>query len=243
MNYVIDAFAYIFDPANATGPSGILTLVGEHLYITLLVVLIASAIAVPLGYLIGHTGKGKGFAVALSGAVRALPTLGLLTIVALSTGIGLTAPLVALTVLAIPPILAGAYSGFEAVDRKTIDAARAMGMTEWQIVRKVEIPLGLPLLISGLRSTVLQVVATATLAAITGSGGLGRPIFVGLNTQNYPLMIVGSILVIALALVLDALFALAQRAFVPAGVRLASTTRSSRARPRRPRAVVAATTE
>ncbi|NQX27877.1 ABC transporter permease [Microbacteriaceae bacterium VKM Ac-2854] len=243
MNYVIDAFAYIFDPANATGPSGILTLVGEHLYITLLVVLIASAIAVPLGYLIGHTGKGKGFAVALSGAVRALPTLGLLTIVALSTGIGLTAPLVALTVLAIPPILAGAYSGFEAVDRKTIDAARAMGMTEWQIVRKVEIPLGLPLLISGLRSTVLQVVATATLAAITGSGGLGRPIFVGLNTQNYPLMIVGSILVIALALVLDGLFALAQRAFVPAGVRLASANRSSRARPRRPRAVVAATTE
>jgi osmoprotectant transport system permease protein len=243
VNYVIEAFAYIFDPANATGPSGLLTLVGEHLYITLIVVLIASAVAVPLGYLIGHTGKGKGFAVALSGAVRALPTLGLLTIVALSTGIGLTAPIVALTVLAVPPILAGAYSGFEAVDRKTIDAARAMGMTEWQIVRKVEIPLGLPLLVGGLRSTSLQVVATATLAAITGSGGLGRPIFVGLNTQDYPLMIVGSILVIALALVLDGLFALAQRAFVPAGVRLASATTSSRSRPARPRAVVAATTE
>lgn len=243
MNYVIEAFAYIFDPANATGPTGLFTLVGEHLYITLLVVLIASAIAVPLGYLIGHTGKGKGFAVALSGAVRALPTLGLLTIVALSTGIGLAPPVIALTVLAIPPILAGAYSGFESVDRKTIDAARAMGMTEWQIVRKVEIPLGLPLLIGGLRSTVLQVVATATLANITGSGGLGRPIFVGLNTQNYPLMIVGSILVITLALVLDGVLALAQRAFVPAGVRLASATRSSRARPTRPRAVVAATTD
>ncbi|NQX13672.1 ABC transporter permease [Microbacteriaceae bacterium VKM Ac-2855] len=243
MNFIVDALRYIFDPANASGPNGILTRLGEHLYVTLIVVVIAIVIAVPLGFLIGHTGKGKGVAVALSGAVRALPTLAVLTIIALAVGIGLFAPVVALTILAIPPALAGAYSGFEAIDRKTIDAARAVGMTEWQILTKVEIPLGLPLLISGLRSTVLQVVATATLATITGMGGLGVYIFAGLNTQNYQVMLVGSLLVIALALILDGVLALLQRILVPAGVRLATTTRSSRSRPTRSRAVVATATE
>lgn len=243
MNFIIDAIGFILDPANASGPSGVLTRLGEHLYVTLLVVLIAVVIAVPLGFWIGHTGKGKGVAVALSGAIRALPTLAVLTMIALAVGIGLTAPVVALTILAVPPALAGAYAGFEAIDRKTIDAARAVGMTEWQILTKVEIPLGLPLLIGGLRSTVLQVVATATLATITGMGGLGVFIFSGVNTQNIQQMLVGSILVIAVALVLDGVLALTQRLVVPAGVRLAGATRSSRSRPSRPRAVVATTTE
>ncbi|WP_348648445.1 ABC transporter permease [Cryobacterium breve] len=121
----------------------------SRLLFTAVTLALASVIAIPIGFLIGHTGRGRGIAVATSGGLRAIPTLGLLTLVALWIGIGLGAPYVALTVLAIPPILAGAYTGFEAVNRATIDAARAVGMTELQIVRHVEIPLGLPLLIGG----------------------------------------------------------------------------------------------
>ena len=220
MNNLIDALIYLCDPANLVGTGGILDLAAQQLVIVGIVVLIASAIAIPLGYFIGHTGRGKTIAVTLSGAARALPTLGLLTIVALFVGIGIVAPIVALSVLAIPPLLAGAYAGIEAVDRKTVDAARAVGMTEWQVLSKVEIPLGLPLLLGGLRSTVLQVVATATLAAITGSGGVGGIIFRGLALQDYPLMIVGSIVIIVMALSLDAILALVQRVATPEGVRL-----------------------
>ncbi len=109
-------------------------------------------------------------------------------------------------ILAIPPLLAGAYSGLEAVDRQTIDAARAMGMTELQILTRVEIPLALPLLVGGVRSAVLQVVATATVGAFIGLGGLGRYIIDGQAFQDYPQMVSGSILVIVLALALDAVF-------------------------------------
>ena len=218
MNLIVEGFAWIFDPAHHGGDAGIGTRVLQHLGITLVVMLIASVIAIPLGYGIGHTGRGRSVVVALSGGVRALPTLGLITLIALSVGIGFAAPVIALVILAVPSILAGAYSGFEAVDRRTIDAARAVGMTEWQIVARVEIPLGLPLLIGGLRSATLQVIATATLADYVGAGGLGRYIFSGQATNDYPQMLAGSILVIALALVSEGLFSILQRAVVPAGV-------------------------
>lgn len=231
MNFVGQALAWI--AANLGGPAGVLALLGQHLAITGVVVLIASIVAIPLGWLVGHTGRGRTAAVLLSGAARALPTLGLLTLVALAVGIGAVAPVVALTVLAVPSLLAGAYSGIEAIDRGTIDAARSMGMSGRQLLGSVEIPLGLPLLIGGLRATVLQVVATATLAAVTGAGGLGTIIFIGLNTQNYPVMLAGALLVILLAVALDALLWLAQRAAVPAGVRLAGTASGPRI-PRNP---------
>jgi osmoprotectant transport system permease protein len=141
-----------------------------------------------------------------------------MTIIALSVGIGLEAPLIALVVLAVPSILAGAYAGFEAVDARTIDAARAVGMTEWQIVSKIEVPLGLPLLIGGLRSASLQVIATATLADYVGAGGLGHFIFLGLQTNDYPQMLAGSIVVVVLALASEAFFSIIQRIVVPAGV-------------------------
>jgi osmoprotectant transport system permease protein len=142
--------------------------------------------------------------------MRALPTLGLLTAIALYLGIGLTAPLVALVILAVPPLLAGAYAGLESVDRQTIDAARAMGMTEWQILTRVEVPLALPIIVGGIRSSVLQVVATATVAAYVGLGGLGRYLIDGQAVSDYAQMAAGSVLVIALALALDATFAALQ---------------------------------
>ena len=219
MNFIGDAIRWILDPDHFPGTNGIATRMTEHLLISFFVVLIASGIAIPLGYVIGHTGRGKAIAVLATGGIRALPTLGLLSIIALSIGIGLTAPFIALVVLAIPSILAGAYSGFEAIDRRTIDAARAVGMTEAQIVRRVELPLGLPLLIGGLRASSLQVIATATLADYLGGGGLGHYIFAGQQTQDYPQMLGGSLLVILLSVISEVIFGILQRRVVPAGVR------------------------
>lgn len=212
------AFAWVFTPANYPGPDGIPALAWQQVWITLLAVAIAAVIAVPIGYAIGHTGRVRGLSIALSGGIRALPTLGVLTIFGLWLGIGLQAPLIALVILAVPSVLAGAYAGVESVDPTTVDAARAMGMTEWQILWKVEIPLGLPLLVGGIRAAVLQVVATATLAAYVGAGGLGSYLFSGLKVQDYPEMLGGSIIVIALAILFEIILALVQRAVVPAGV-------------------------
>jgi osmoprotectant transport system permease protein len=232
VNLLLEGFRWILDPAHYGGANGIDTRLVEHLAISGFILVVAAVIAIPIGFLIGHTGRGRTFAVGLSGGVRALPTLGFIAILALSIGIGLEAPIIALVVLAIPSILAGAYSGFEAVDRRTIDAARAVGMTELQIVRRVEIPLGLPLLIGGLRSASLQVIATATLADYVGGGGLGHFIFLGLQTNDYPQMLAGSILVVALALLSEGVFSIIQRLVVPAGV---SAGRPNDVRARSPR--------
>ncbi len=206
MSVIDDTVTWFSDGANWSGDSGVPVRVVEHVGYSALTVGLAAAVAIPLGLWIGHTGRLRGVAVTLTGAMRALPTLGLLTLFALITGIGLTAPILALVILAIPPLLAGAYSGLEAVDRQTIDAARAMGMTEWQILGRVEVPLALPLVVGGFRSATLQVVATATVGAYIGLGGLGRYIIDGQAVSDYPRMVSGSILVIALALVLDAVF-------------------------------------
>ncbi|MFJ6169642.1 ABC transporter permease [Curtobacterium sp. NPDC092190] len=212
-----EAFGWVFDPANYAGVNPIPERLWEHVWITLLAVVIAAVIAVPIGYAIGHTGRARGLSIALSGGIRALPTLGVLSLFGLLLGIGLEAPLLALVVLAVPSVLAGAYAGIESVDPVTIDAAKAQGMTGWQVLWKVEIPLGLPLLIGGVRSAVLQVVATATLAAYVGAGGLGGYFFLGLKTQDYAEMLGASVLVIALAIAFEIVFAALQRASVPKG--------------------------
>lgn len=211
MNYFTQALAWIADPDNLYGDSGVLARSWEQIWYTLLAVLLASLIAIPLGYLVGHTGRGRGLVVASSGAARALPTLGVVTLLGLVFGIGLLAPMVALVLLAVPSVLAGAYAGVEAIDPRTVDAARAMGMSEWQVLTRVEMPLGLPLLIGGLRSATLQVVATATLAAYVGAGGLGRFLFFGLKTQDYPQMLAAALLVMVIALILEGAYELAER--------------------------------
>jgi osmoprotectant transport system permease protein len=211
MSVVSDTIDWLGDSTHWSGDDGVPHRLVEHLGYTALTIGIAGAIAIPLGLWIGHTGRLRGLAVAVTGAMRALPTLGLLTFIVLYTGIGLTAPIVALTVLSIPPLLAGAYSGLESVDRQTVDAARAMGMTEWQILTKVEVPLALPLIVGGIRSAALQVVATATVAAFVSLGGLGRYIIDGQKVSDYPQMVSGSVLVVALALVIDGVFAALQK--------------------------------
>lgn len=211
MNLFADALDWLADPANWSGPSGIQQRIVEHLAITGVVVLVAAALAVPLGILVGHTRRGRGAVVAITSGVRAIPTLGLLTILALELGIGLTAPVIALIVLAIPPLLAGAYSGIESVSPAAVDASRGVGMTEWQLVARVEVPLALPVIVGGLRSATLQVVATATLAAYVADAGLGRFLFSGLKQREYSEMLGGALLVAALALILEIALASLQR--------------------------------
>ena len=211
MNLVTATFDWLTDPAHWSGDDGITTRLLQHLGYTALTLLIASASAIPLGLWIGHTGRFRSLAIGLSSALRALPTLGVLTLIVLFSGIGLMPPIIALVILAIPPLLAGSYSGLESVDRNTIDAARAMGMTEGQILRKVEIPLAAPLLIGGIRSAALQVIATATVAAYVALGGLGRYLFDGIALRDTPKMLAGAVLVIMIALVFDALFAAIQK--------------------------------
>ncbi|MCG7310078.1 ABC transporter permease [Brachybacterium sp. ACRRE] len=217
MSQLLEAFSWLADPTRWSGADGIPTRLLEHLWYTALGVVVAAVIAVPIGLLVGHTGRGRGLVVALSGAARALPTLGLITLFGLWLGIGLKAPILAFVVLAIPSLLAGAYSAVESVDPRTVDAARAQGMTEWQILSRVEVPLGLPLLISGFRLAIVQVVATVMLASYIGNGGLGRFIFLGLQLQDYPQMLAGSILVVALALVLDVALRVLERLLAPRG--------------------------
>lgn len=239
MNQWGAAFLWILDPAHLGGPGGILARLGEHVWYTLITLVIAVLIALPIGLAIGHTGKGRTVAVQVSGGLRSLPTLGVVTLLGLWFGIGLGAPLAAMVALALPPILAGAYSGVDAVERNTIDAARAVGMTGWQVLGKVELPLALPLIIGGIRSACLQVIATWTVAAILPLGGLGRFLYDALPLRDYPQMLAGSILVIALALVADGVFALVQKVVVPRGV-LAGRVSEVRVKTARPHAAVSA---
>jgi len=211
MSLVSQTFDWFADSAHWSGADGIPHRLVEHLGYSAITVGVAASIAIPAGLWIGHTGRFRTSTVAITGAMRALPTLGLLTFIVLLTGIGLTPTILALVALSIPPLLAGAYAGLESVDRQTIDAARAIGMTEWQILTKVEVPLALPLIVGGFRSATLQVVATATIGAYVGLGGLGRFIFDGLASYDKPQLLAGCVLVVVLALTLDAIFAGLQR--------------------------------
>lgn len=211
MNYLVAAFGWLGEAAHWAGASGIWARLGQHLATTAIAVLIAAVIAVPIGVIVGHAHRGAGVVGAIAGAGRAIPTLGLLTLFALWLGIGLKAPLLALVVLAIPSLLAGAYAGIGSVDPAVPDAARAIGFNEARIVFQVEIPLGAPVIIGGIRAATLQVVATATLAAYVADNGLGRYLFIGLKTRDYGQMVAGALLVIVLALVLEVGLAGVQR--------------------------------
>jgi osmoprotectant transport system permease protein len=220
MNLFAETWAWLMDPDRWSGPLGIPVAIAQHLGYTFVSVLIAAVIAIPAGWAIGHTGKGREIAVAISGAARAIPSFGLLVLLVLLMGVLQTqaAAVITFVLLGIPSILAGAYAGFEAIDRRVIDAGRAMGMTEWQILWRIEVPLGLPLLVSGLRAATLQIVATVTIAAYVGLGGLGLFIIQGINLNRFDQVLAGAMLVAALALVLDALFAITERLVVPRGV-------------------------
>lgn len=216
---------WLTDPANWSGPDGIPGQTLSHLWYSGLSLLVAALIAIPAGLAVGHTGRGRFLVVGLAGAARAIPSLGLLYLMVLWLFPRLTGDsaflvpcLIVLVVLAIPPIMAGAYAGVEGVDPAARDAARGMGMTGGQVLAKVEVPNAMPLIFSGFRSATLQVIATATLAAVAGTGGLGRFLIDGQKVRDYPQMAGGALLVAVLALVVDLVLAVVQRYVVSPGL-------------------------
>lgn len=217
--------AWLTDGNHWQGSDGIPRRLVEHLGYSLTAVLIAALIAIPLGLYIGHTGRGRFLVVNLAGAARAIPSLGLLFLAVLWLGpklsgdIAFLAPAgLVLVVLAIPPILSGAYAGVEGVDPDARDAAKGMGMRGTEVLRHVEFPCALPLIMSGIRSATLQVIATATIAAVVGLGGLGRFLIDGLAVRDTPQTASGAVLVAALALAVDMVLALVQRSVVSRGL-------------------------
>ena len=225
MNIVQLVLDWFTQPGQWSGPDGIPNRIGEHLYYSGLALLIAAVVAVPLGLLIGHTGRA-GFLVVNSGnAARALPTLGLVGLAVVAFGIGLVPTLVPLVALAIPPILVNTYEGIRQVDAELRDAAKGVGMTGREVLFKVELPVALPLIILGLRTAAIQIVSTATIAAYVGLGGLGRYIFDGLARREYEVMVGGAVLAVVLALLTEAAFALLARVTVAQGVRHRATAR------------------
>ena len=196
----------------------------EHLQYTAGGVLLACLVGLPIGLLLGHLGKGGTLAINLSNIGRAIPTLGVVVLFAVSPlGTSLLSLSLALALFALPPVLTNTYVGMQEVDREAIQAARGMGMSSGQVFRQVELPLAFPLIAAGVRSAVLQVIATAVLAAAVGGGGLGRFLIDGLGSQDYPQLQAGAIVVAGLALIVELVLGLLQRAVDPtAAARLAS---------------------
>lgn len=216
MNGFGDAVVYLNDPLNWTRRGGILELLREHLAISAVAVLAALVLAVPLGILLATTGRGSGLVVVLSNVSRAVPTLALLTLFAVSPiGFGNQATTIALAVFAFPPILTNTFVGFRGVDTDLREAAGGMGMTRRQVVVRVEFPLALPLVMTGVRTAAVQVVATAGLAALVGGGGLGRIVNLGFGQQDYGQIIAGAILIAALALLTELALVLLSRVLTP----------------------------
>ena len=200
-----EAMVYLNDPLNWTRRGGILELLGEHLAVSAVAVLAAMVIALPVGIALGTSGRGGGSIVVVSNVSRAVPTLALLTLFAVSPiGFGNRATAIALAVFAIPPILTNTYVGFRGVDADIREAARGMGLSRGQVIRRVDLPLALPLVMTGIRTAAVQVVATASLAALVGGGGLGRIVNLGFGQQDYGKIIAGAILIAALAMLTEA---------------------------------------
>jgi osmoprotectant transport system permease protein len=216
---VVGAFVgFLGDPESWSGADGIPIRTVQHLEYTGIAIGIGALIAIPVGLWIGHTGRFSLLAINAGNAGRALPTLGLLTVAALLVGLGLLPTEIALVVLAVPPQLAAAYAGVATAERTTVDAARGVGMRERQVLLRAELPMALPVLLGGLRSAVLQVVSTATVAAYVSSGGLGRYLIDGLARHEYGMVAGGAVLVGALAILLDLALAGAGALVVSPGI-------------------------
>jgi osmoprotectant transport system permease protein len=220
---------YLGDPASwaLSAADAIPQRAFEHLLYSLVAVLIAAVLTIPIGCLIGHTGRGSFWAINAGNVGRALPTLGVLTLAVLALGTGIVPVLVALVLLAVPSLLNNTYAGIRAVERSVIDAARGTGMRERQILTQVELPNALPIMLSGLRNATLQVIATATVAAYVGNYGLGEILFDGLAVRDYGRMAAAALLVALLAVVVDGILAGVERLVVSPGVSGRTSARGS----------------
>ncbi|MFB6632912.1 ABC transporter permease [Streptomyces sp. NPDC056362] len=213
MNTLADAWSWLTTAANWSGENGIGHRLGEHLFLTVVCLALSCLIALPVALVLGHLGKGGALAVNLANAGRAVPTFAVLVLLLLSP-LGPYAPwptVIALVLFAVPPLLTNAYVGMRGVDPDVVRAARGTGMTGRQTLTLVELPLALPMILTGVRIAAVQLVATATVAALAGGGGLGRIITAGFNLASTPQVVAGAFLVAVLALLVEALFEGVQR--------------------------------
>ncbi|RFU86335.1 ABC transporter permease [Streptomyces triticagri] len=217
MNAISGAYDWLSTSDNWQGEKGVWNRLGEHLYFSGTCLLVACLIALPIALYLGHIGKGGALAINISNVGRAVPTLAVLVLLSL-TPLGTyedVPTLIALVLFAVPPLLTNAYLGMREVDRSVVEAARGMGMSGRQVFVRVELPLAYPLIMTGLRSAAVQVVATATLAAMAGEGGLGRIITAGFNLRDTPQVVAGAFLVAVLALCVEAVLVAGGRLFDP----------------------------
>lgn len=222
MDLPSEILAYLTDPATWQGRFGLQHLTWQHVYFSVAAMLAACAVALPLGLWVGHRGKGEMLVVSLTNTGRAVPDFGIILLAMLVLGLGLLPVIITLAALAVPPILINTYVGVRQVDADVRDAARGVGMTGWQVLRLVELPTAVPLIMSGVRTAAVQVVATATLAGAIGGGGFGRIIFdayaVGF-ARHRDRVIVACVAVAALALAAEYGLGALQRRFSPPGLR------------------------
>jgi len=218
MTVVNEVIAWLTDPAQWSGPDGIPVRTVQHLWYSLLATVIAGAIALPIGVFIGHTGRGAVFAINLTNLGRAIPSLGIIILVFTLVGFGIVPVLVALIALAVPPIVTNSYIGVRSVDRDVREAAEGMGMRGRQVLWEVELPVAMPLIMAGIRTSAVQVVATATLAAFVGLGGLGRYLIDGLSQRDLAQVVGGAILVAVLSLLTELVLGRVQTLVVSEGL-------------------------
>ena len=236
MNFLQSVWEWFGNGDHWTGDEGIPHLVWQHVQISLIATLVAVLISLPIGLFFGHVRRGGFVTINLANIGRALPALALLLFAVRefgvgdppdwmqAIGIGSLPTFLVLVALAIPPIVTNTYAGVVGVDAETRDAARGMGMSGWQLLTRVELPLASPLIMAGIRTSAVAVVATATLAAIVGWGGLGRYIIDGSKVQDFEKLFAGALLVALLAIVVELTLALVQRLVVPRGLRATPAT-------------------
>lgn len=213
MNTISEAWQWLTDSAHWAGDDGIWHRLTQHLVLTVVCLILSCLIALPVALVLGHLGKGGALAVNISNVGRAVPTFAVLVLLLLTPigrwGEGPT--VVALVLFAVPPLLTNAYVGMRGVDRSVVQAARGMGMTGRQMLWRVELPLAMPMVLSGVRIAAVQLVATATIAALAGGGGLGRIITAGFNLASTPQVVAGAVLVAVFALIVEGLFEIGER--------------------------------
>lgn len=214
-------WAWLTDPANWTGPNGIPARTVQQIVMSLAAMGIALAIALPLGLVLGHLRRGVLLVTNISNVGRAVPTLAVLIILASipAIGVGNTAAVLALAAFAIPPLVTNTFAGMAAIDPDVLDAGAGMGMGPRQRLLRLEVPLAMPLIAAGIRTTTVQVVATASLAALVGGGGLGRYVVDGFALQDTTLIVAGALLTALLAIAAEGALAVAERAATPRGLR------------------------
>ncbi len=228
MDLLAQTLAWLTDPAHWTGSGGIPTRLLEHVALSALAVLAGVAVAVPLGLAIGHTGRGVTLAINLVNVGRAIPSYALLLVLFPVFGLGFATAFPTLVLLTVPPIVTNTWVGISEVDRDMVDAARGMGMRSREVLARIEVPIALPFIVAGIRTAAVQVVATATLAALVAGGGLGRYIVDGFALQDDPQLIAGGLLVAALALLTERGLAAVERGVTSPGIRMVTTPPSDR---------------